>query len=169
METSQESLVDTVPDKAAQTDHQGRVENLNLILEDEGDRAAVNLELRNLHLDKADKALGQRNRINRKIKIGIPEKTGRLAEESNELFEIFADKLMQACGSCALRGDCALAFNPVAWEKSKHYARSPDNAWGDTVSDDGVKNESRERWRKRRKNDPEASCVPKKPIERIAA
>lgn len=128
--------------------------------EDEGDRTTANLELRNAHLAKADKALSKRNSLNRQAKMSVPEKSGRLAEESNDFFEIFSDELKQGCSSCSDRGVCPLALDPVAWDEAKHYSRSPSTEWEDTVDDNGVKHESREQWRRRREQDPNASCVP---------
>lgn len=130
---------------------------------DDGDeeekRIAANFDLRNIHLDKADEALGVRNRINRILK-KKPRNEGRLAEESHASFEEFAGELDKACALCSHSANCALKSDPVAWAEAKHYAKSPGSEWEDQVNEAGVRYESREHWRKRRKQDPQAPCPP---------
>lgn len=132
---------------------------VDIFVDEEGDRTAANFDLRNIHLKNGDKALGERNRINRIIK-KKPRNEARLAEESNDHFETFASELGQACELCSHKDSCALASNPVAWAETKHYARSPKPGWENQVNDAGVGYESREHWRQRRNKDPQAPCPP---------
>jgi len=131
------------------------------VIDDEGDREAANLELRDTHLDKAAAALTESNKADHILKELNPGNTEGYEEKSANYFRKFADELCQGCRLCNEAADCPGAFNPKVWAEAKHYKKSPIKEWEQTIGDNGIQNESRDKWQKRRASDPAAPCFPK--------